>query len=156
MSLYRVIKKFLCTWLLQYRKLQVMFKMSPASLQTFIDTRPTLTPSDTPNSNYVITVRDWNFLKCFCVFCAVITRCTETFLSSCISGPRRFERTLSLYLQRVVAHADKENNYLRNYRKDRSRKGSLTNMKTYAPAAFTHRKHSWYSFLLEAESTSGP
>jgi hypothetical protein len=28
----------LCTWWLQYRKLQVMFKVSPASLQTFIDT----------------------------------------------------------------------------------------------------------------------
>ena len=26
----------------------------------------------------------------------------------------------------------------------------------YAPAAFTLRKYSWYSFLLEAESTSGP
>jgi hypothetical protein len=26
---YRVIKKSLCTWLLQYRKLQVMFKVSP-------------------------------------------------------------------------------------------------------------------------------
>jgi hypothetical protein len=25
----------------------------------------------------------------------------------------------------------------------------------YAPAAFTPRKHSWYSFLLEAESTPG-
>jgi hypothetical protein len=25
----------------------------------------------------------------------------------------------------------------------------------YAPAAFTPRKYSWYSFLLEAESTSG-
>jgi len=25
-----------------------------------------------------------------------------------------------------------------------------------APAAFTPRKHSWYSFLLEAESTPGP
>jgi hypothetical protein len=34
---YRVIKKSLCTWWLQYRKLQVMFKASPASLQTFID-----------------------------------------------------------------------------------------------------------------------
>jgi hypothetical protein len=33
-----VIKKSLCTWWLQYRKLQVMFKVSPASLQTFIDT----------------------------------------------------------------------------------------------------------------------
>jgi hypothetical protein len=35
---YRVIEKSLCTWWLQYRKLQVMFKVSPASLQTFIDT----------------------------------------------------------------------------------------------------------------------
>jgi hypothetical protein len=35
---YKVIKKSLCTWWLQYRKLQVMFKVSPASLQTFIDT----------------------------------------------------------------------------------------------------------------------
>jgi hypothetical protein len=26
----------------------------------------------------------------------------------------------------------------------------------HAPAAFTHRKCFWYSFLLEAESTSGP
>jgi hypothetical protein len=32
------IKKSLCTWWIQYRKLQVMFKVSPASLQTFIDT----------------------------------------------------------------------------------------------------------------------
>jgi hypothetical protein len=31
-------QKSLCTWWLQYRKLQVMFKVSPASLQTFIDT----------------------------------------------------------------------------------------------------------------------
>jgi hypothetical protein len=30
--------KSLCTWWLQYGKLQVMFKVSPASLQTFIDT----------------------------------------------------------------------------------------------------------------------
>ena len=26
----------------------------------------------------------------------------------------------------------------------------------YVPAAFTPRKYSWYSFLLEAESTPGP
>jgi hypothetical protein len=26
----------------------------------------------------------------------------------------------------------------------------------YAPAALTRRKYSWYSFLLEAESTPGP
>jgi hypothetical protein len=34
---YRLIKKSLCTWRLQYRKLQIMFKVVPASLQTFID-----------------------------------------------------------------------------------------------------------------------
>ena len=28
--------------------------------------------------------------------------------------------------------------------------------KPYAPAVFTPRKYSWYSFLLEAESTPGP
>jgi len=27
---------------------------------------------------------------------------------------------------------------------------------TYAPAAFTPRKYTWYSLLLEAESTPGP
>jgi hypothetical protein len=83
---YRVIKKSLCTWRLQYRKLQAMFKVSPASLQTFIDktkcvpedrqgqgdTRLTLTPSVIPNSNYVIMVSDWNCLKCFCVFFFVL------------------------------------------------------------------------------------
>jgi len=35
---HREIKKSLCTWWLQYRKLQEMFKVSPSSLQTFIDT----------------------------------------------------------------------------------------------------------------------
>jgi hypothetical protein len=28
-DIYRVIKKSLCTWWLQYRKIQVMFKVSP-------------------------------------------------------------------------------------------------------------------------------
>jgi hypothetical protein len=45
------------------------------------DTRLTLTPS---NSNYVITVSDWNCLKYFCVFFnTVIIRCTETFWLPC-------------------------------------------------------------------------
>jgi hypothetical protein len=35
---YRLIKKAVFTWWLQYGKLQVTFKVSPASLQTFIDT----------------------------------------------------------------------------------------------------------------------
>jgi hypothetical protein len=38
MTMYRAIKKYLCTWWLHYRKLQVMFKLSPSSFQTFIDT----------------------------------------------------------------------------------------------------------------------
>jgi hypothetical protein len=62
--------------MLQYWKLQVMFKVSPASLQTFIDkpncvldrqgqghTRLLLTPSIIPNSNYVTMVSEWNCLK---------------------------------------------------------------------------------------------
>jgi hypothetical protein len=60
-----MIKKSLCTWWLQYGKLQVMFEVSSASLQRFIDTpggtRLTLTSSIIPNSNYVIMVSDWNF-----------------------------------------------------------------------------------------------
>jgi hypothetical protein len=65
---YRVIKKSLWTWWLQYRNFQIIFNMSPASLQTFIDTRLTLTPPVNPNSNYVIMLSDWNCLKYFCVF----------------------------------------------------------------------------------------
>jgi hypothetical protein len=42
----------------QHSKLQVMFKVSPASLQAFIDTRLTLTPSVIPNFNYVIVASD--------------------------------------------------------------------------------------------------
>jgi hypothetical protein len=53
-----------------------MFKVSPACLQTFIDTdrpgqgdtRLTLTPSVIPNANYVIMLSDLNCLKYFCVF----------------------------------------------------------------------------------------
>jgi hypothetical protein len=44
-----------------------MFKVSPASLQTFIDTpnnkRLTLTPSVIPRSNYVVMVSDEHFLN---------------------------------------------------------------------------------------------
>jgi hypothetical protein len=45
-----------------------MFKASPASLQTFIDTKLALTPSVIPKSNYVIMVSDWNYLKYFYLF----------------------------------------------------------------------------------------
>jgi hypothetical protein len=58
-QLYRVIKKSLCTWWLQYRKLQVMFKVSPASLQTFIDT-PNCVPEDR------VQYRTVHILNVFC------------------------------------------------------------------------------------------
>jgi hypothetical protein len=58
----------LCTWWLQYRKLQVMLNVALACLQTCIDTRLTLTPSDIPKSNYVIKVSDWDCLKYFRLF----------------------------------------------------------------------------------------
>jgi hypothetical protein len=40
------------------QEVTVMFKVSPASLQTFIDTRLTLMPSLIHNSNYVIMLSD--------------------------------------------------------------------------------------------------
>jgi hypothetical protein len=63
-----MIRKSLCTWWLQYRKLQVMFNVSLVSLQTFIDTRLTLAPLAISNSKYVMMVSDWNCLNHFCVF----------------------------------------------------------------------------------------
>jgi hypothetical protein len=91
-ALYRVIKKSLCTWWLQYRKIQVMFKVSPASLQTFTDTpncvledRVQYSTVHIPNVfcddhlqliNCVGIVRiHWGFF---------FVRCTETSWSSCI------------------------------------------------------------------------
>jgi hypothetical protein len=66
-SIYTVIKKSLCTSWLQYRKLQVMFKAPPTSLQIFIDTHLTLTPSVILNSNYGTMISNSNCLKYFCV-----------------------------------------------------------------------------------------
>jgi hypothetical protein len=44
-----------------------MLKVSPASLHTFIDTPNCVL--EHPNSNYVITVGDWNFkILYLCVF----------------------------------------------------------------------------------------
>ena len=61
----------LCPWWLQYRKLQVMFKVSSASLQTFIDT-----------PNCFLEDRDqYSAVHIPNVFCEW---CTETFWSPCI------------------------------------------------------------------------
>jgi hypothetical protein len=79
---YRVIKKFLFTWWSQYRKLQVMFKVSPADRQGQGDTRLTLMSSVIPNSNYVIMVSDWKCSKYFCMFFyTVIIRCTDFLIT---------------------------------------------------------------------------
>jgi hypothetical protein len=80
-SIYSVIKKSLCTWRLQHTKLYVMFKVSPASLQTFIDTRLTLTPPVIPNSCYVIMVSDRNCFKFFACFCTIIIRFTDILIT---------------------------------------------------------------------------
>jgi UDP-2,3-diacylglucosamine pyrophosphatase LpxH len=91
--IYRVIQKSQCTWWLQYRKLPVMLKVSPASLQTLTaiaadrqsqrDTRLTLTPSVSPISWLRYHGKWLKLFKIFLrVFCAVIVRCTETFWSS--------------------------------------------------------------------------
>jgi hypothetical protein len=45
------------------QKVTSKVQVSPASLQTLIDTRLTLTPSAIPNSNYIIMVSDRNCLK---------------------------------------------------------------------------------------------
>jgi hypothetical protein len=73
---YRVIKKSLRTWWLQYIKLQVMFKLSPASLQTFIDTPNCVLEGRVQYSAVHIPnvlcdgqlQSDWNSLKYFCLF----------------------------------------------------------------------------------------
>jgi hypothetical protein len=73
--------KSLCAHVDHNINLQVMFKVPPASLQTFIDT---------PNSALVHRVQytkwSWwlNCLKYFCLFfCTVIITCTEKFWSPC-------------------------------------------------------------------------
>jgi hypothetical protein len=92
---YRVIKKSLCTWWLQYRKLQVMFKVSSASLQIFTDT-PNCFLEDRVQYSTV------HILNVFCddhlqiincmefVFSTVIIRCTETFWLLCSSKTCKF------------------------------------------------------------------
>jgi hypothetical protein len=88
-SSYRMIKTSLCTWWLQYRTLQVMFKVSPASLQTFID-KPNSVLEDRVQYSTV------HIPNVFCdghlqishrvgIVCTVIVRCTEIFWSPCIS-----------------------------------------------------------------------
>ena len=86
-TLYRVIKKFLSTWWLQYRKLQVKFKVSPTSLQTFIDTSNCVLEDPVQYSKVHIpnVFCDGHLQIISCVWiCTVIIRLTETFWSPCI------------------------------------------------------------------------
>jgi hypothetical protein len=88
-KLIQVIKTSLCPWLLQYRKLQVMFKVSPASVQTFINTpnwvlEDRVQYSTVPIPN-VFCDGHLQIINCVRVFCTVIIRCTDTFWSPCIN-----------------------------------------------------------------------
>jgi hypothetical protein len=84
-SKYRVIKKYLCTWWLQYRKLQVKFKVSPASLQTFIDT-PNCVLEDYVQYNAVHILNVFcnghgKWLKLFKIFLHVFSYCNHQVYS---------------------------------------------------------------------------
>jgi len=79
-------QKPLCTWWLQYRELQVMFKVSPATLQTFIDT-PNCVLEDrvrysTVHIPNVFCDGHLQIINCVGI---VIVRCTKTFRSPCIT-----------------------------------------------------------------------
>jgi hypothetical protein len=91
-TLYRVIKESLCAWWLQYTKLQVMFKVFPASLQTFIDSpncvledRVQYSTVHIPNvfcNGHLQTINCVGIVP-IRVVCIVIVRCTEPFWSHC-------------------------------------------------------------------------
>jgi hypothetical protein len=92
---YRVIKKPLCTWWLQHRKLQVMFEVSSASPQTFIDTpncvfedRVQYSTVRIPNvfcDGHLQIINCVGIVRICWVFYTVIIRSTETFGSPCIT-----------------------------------------------------------------------
>jgi hypothetical protein len=84
---YRVIKTSLCTWWLQYRKLQVMFKVSTTSLQTFIDT-PNCVLEDrveysTVHIPNVFCDGHLRIISCVGIVRIHWVQCTETFWSLC-------------------------------------------------------------------------
>jgi hypothetical protein len=90
LPLCRVIKQSPCTWWLKYRKL--LFKVSSASLQTFIDTpncvledRVHYSTVHIPNifcDGHLQIINCLGFVRIHWV-CTVIIRCTETFWSNC-------------------------------------------------------------------------
>jgi hypothetical protein len=98
---YRVIKKSPCTWWLQHRKLQVMFKVPPAILQTLIDTPNCVLEDRVQYSTVYIpnVLCDGHLQIINCVgiarihwgFCTVIIRRIETFWSPCITKSQEGE-----------------------------------------------------------------
>jgi hypothetical protein len=86
-TMHSVIKKSLCAWWLQYRKLQVMCKVSTSSLQTFIDT---------PNCVFEDRVQ-YSTVHIPTVFCddnLTITNCVGTVLYCNYQVQRDFLITL--------------------------------------------------------------
>jgi len=82
---YRVIEKSLCTLWLQHRKLQVIFKVSPSSLHTFIDTSNCALEDRVQHSTVhipnVFCDVHIEIINCVGIVCTVIARCTDTFRS---------------------------------------------------------------------------
>jgi len=91
----QVINKSLCTWWLQYRKLQVMFKVSPAILQIFTDTPNCVLEDHVQYSTVHIpnVFCDGHFRIINCVGIVRIhwVKCTEILWSPC---KKRFQLPL--------------------------------------------------------------
>jgi len=89
--LYRVIKKSLCTWWLQYRKLRVMLKVSPRQSPDITDTLNCVLEDRVQYSTVHIpnVFCDGHFQITSCVGIVRIhwVRCTETFWSPCSIDP---------------------------------------------------------------------
>jgi hypothetical protein len=98
--IYRVIKKSLCTWWLQHWKLQVMFKVSPASLQKFIDT-PNCVLEERVQYSTVHVPNVYIYFFFLRVFCTVVTRCTETFWSLCITYHKKLHVQLVCLMKKT-------------------------------------------------------
>jgi hypothetical protein len=68
-----------------------MFKVSPASLQIFIDEPKRLTPSFIPNSNYVTMVSEWNSLKIF------LRASNSNYMAACFGQKMRHIQASALH-----------------------------------------------------------
>ena len=136
---HRVIKKSLCTWWLQFRKLQVMFKVSPASLQTFIDMpncvledRVQYSTVHIPNVfcdghlqlincvyyNYQVH-RDFLITLCiyiniYCIYTYIYSDFRRTFLPAIIHSPNTEGALLNQWLDGRISSTHGDKNYTQN------------------------------------------